>query len=167
MNEPTTLPEELVFPASRSKAFWGLVLALALLAFGLWLAGEQPIPGWLIAIFGGFLLLDAGQTWGLPQRVYLRLTRAGLEIHAPRQSRLVRWAEVERFEWRHLRNVRMIGIVYSEQYKPQRVLFGRLFAWLFDSQSTLPNCYLASADEIFATLTAWHARYRDTNYAAS
>ncbi|MES3024761.1 MAG: STM3941 family protein [Pseudomonadota bacterium] len=152
------MDQQLRIEGSRKKAVSLLIGGIVLTAGCLWMTTEKPVLGWLGFIFFGFSVPMAVLMM-LPDANYLRLDSEGFETVAMSRRHATRWSDVDGFCLASIEGNKMIGIVYSEQYKKQQA--GRALASAMTGiEGAIPNHYMMGIDELLATLNHWHALYR-------
>jgi len=151
------MQDELIFPASRFKAFVILVGCMAFVVAALVVALDKPLIG-----LAGVLIFGAGLPVAIlmlrPGNVYLKLNAQGFEMATPFSKRMTLWKDVERLHIEVIRGSRMIAIVYKPGYAPQPAL-RKISSPLSPMEGAVPNSYAASCDEVLRALNEWHARY--------
>ena len=151
------MQKELVYPASRKKAFLLLAGCIAFFALGIFILKKDPLVGWITTLFFG-LGIPMSILMLLSKKVYLRLTADGFEMASLFNKKTTRWSDVDGFRIRQTRHMKMIAIVYRPDYKDQKIL-RKVSASLAGMEGAIPNTYAVSQDALLATLNEWHARF--------
>jgi len=151
------MADPVIFQASRAKATALLLLAVAFVAIGLWMATERPLEGYLTA--GFFALgIPASLYMMRPGASYLKLDAEGFEVVDFRRRHRCGWRDVDAFEVRRIFGLRMIGIVFSAGYRGRRAL-RTLSSAVAGLEGAIGNHYAAPLDEILAALNDRKARF--------
>jgi hypothetical protein len=147
--------EELTYARSRAKALGWLLGCGLFVAFG-WSMIQSGRPfGWAALLLGGSvaLILIASLVSG---KVSLRLDRDGFEVAGLLRRTKVRWTEVDAPVLGELSGVRAITFKRKVDLRPPAKT---AMSPQNPSDYAVMDGYSASLDEIFAAMSAWHARF--------
>lgn len=151
------MPEEIIYPASRLRAFVILIGCAVFVLLGLYTAIDRPLIGLL-----GVLIFGAGLPVGIlmlrPGKVYLKLDAQGFEVATPFSKRRTSWKDVEAFRLEAVRNNRVVRVVYRSGFVRQPAS-GSGASALTATEGVVPDSYAVSPDELLRALNDWHARY--------
>lgn len=152
------MTEPLNFRASRMKAFWLLLAAVAFVTIGFFMRAEKPLIAWACILFFGLGIPLSLVMMFSPNSMYLRLDEEGFEMGSFFKKNRVKWTDVAGFELASIRGARMIAIIYAPHYEGQQI--GRAIAEnLSGMEGAIPNNYNAPLDELLPTLNEWQQRY--------
>jgi len=149
--------EPAVFPGSRKKAAWVLVIAIGLCSLSVFMATEKPLVGWLGALFFG-LGIPVSIMMMRPGAMFLKLDAEGFEMSTFGKPHRTRWVDVRGFELGRIQGNKMIAIAYHEDYARQAAARAVASA-VSGMEGAIPDSYAAPLEEILAALRTWHARY--------
>jgi hypothetical protein len=144
------------FRASRKKALLLLCVSVCLVVLGVWSLGEKPLVGWAI-VFLFVLCAGASLMMMLPNAVYLRLDEEGFERHTLLGTRKIKWADVEGFRIGSIHGAKMIAIIYSREYKNEKV--GRAFTKSLSGMEDVIGGYDATLEDVLNSLNSWRVRF--------
>lgn len=152
------MTEPLNFRASRMKALWLLLGAVAFVVIGFFLRAEKPFIAWACIIFFGLGIPLSLVMMFSPNSMYLRLDEEGFEMGSFFKKYRVKWTDVAGFELASIRGAKMIAIIYAPHYEGQQI--GRAVAsGLSGMEGAISNSYNAPLNEVLETLNTWQARY--------
>jgi hypothetical protein len=104
-----------IYKASPRNSFLNLRGSLVFVAFGLWMACEKPVFGWILTgLFS--LVIPAANVMLLPGVVQLRLDEAGFEVLSLMRRETTRWKDVKSFKLDRGNSGKVIAIEYQPSY---------------------------------------------------
>lgn len=148
---------ELIIHGSPKKAVVLLLIALALVAGGVFLILQGERFGWLVA---GFFALGIPLALFMlrPNSTYLRLDRDGVELSRPFKPVRLKWSDVDEFHVVRMYGNKFIGIRYSASY-PGTPTARKLASAITGVEGALPDHFTIPPEEVCQTLNQWRRRF--------
>lgn len=150
--------DELVIPGSRRKAVLLLLIALGLVAGGVFLIVQGQSFGWVVAGFFALGIPLALFMLFRPNGNYLKLDRNGVELVRPYKPWRLAWRDVEEFYVVKMYGNKLIGIRYAASYASEQTA-RKVASAVTGVEGALPDHFTSSPEELCEKLNQWRQRF--------
>ena len=147
----------LTYRANKKKAYILFLVSLAFVIAGVLATPDHLLLGLICA---GFFSLGifASLFMMFTDIIFLRLTQEGLDIRYLFGYQQISWNEVDGFRISSFYGTKMIEILFNKNYAHEKV-GRRISSAISGMEGAIADSYVASLDEIHASLNEWRSRY--------
>ena len=147
----------LTYRASKKKAYILFLVSLVFVIASVLATPDHLLLGLICAAFFS-LGIFASLFMMFTDIVFLRLTQEGFDIRYLFGCQQISWNEVDGFRISSFYGTKMIEILFNKNYAHEKV-GRRISSAISGMEGAIADSYVASLDEIHASLNEWRSRY--------